>query len=275
MLVNDPPVRVPERHRSSTRRCSRVAAMTYYGRWTYKYEIASAQGRGGGDHHSRDGTGGLSVRRRERQRLAGTVRRHLARRASKRVPVEGWITLDKAKEILSAAGKNFDSAQGRRDAKDFKPVALNAKATFHVKIDSRRDSVAQRRRQARGHRQEGRVRHLHGALGPPRQGHDAQGRPDLQRRDGQRVGQLGAAGDRQGVHEAANAAEAFDPLPLGDGGGEGAARRQVLRDASALSARQDGREHQHGRHQPVGQDERLHRRSDSATRRSTTICSPC
>jgi Zn-dependent M28 family amino/carboxypeptidase len=58
--------------------------------------------------------------------------------ADKRVPVEGWITLDKAKEILSAAGQNFDSLKAAATKKDFKPVALNAKATYHVKIDSRK-----------------------------------------------------------------------------------------------------------------------------------------
>ena len=44
MLVNDPPVRDPK---DSTQLDSTVfhgKAMTYYGRWTYKYEIASAKG---------------------------------------------------------------------------------------------------------------------------------------------------------------------------------------------------------------------------------------
>jgi Zn-dependent M28 family amino/carboxypeptidase len=53
------------------------------------------------------------------------------------VPVEGWVRLEKAKELLSAAGQNFDSLKAAAAKKDFKPVPLNAKATFHVKIDSR------------------------------------------------------------------------------------------------------------------------------------------
>src|SRR5213075_1303762 len=57
--------------------------------------------------------------------------------AEKRVPVEGWITLDKAKELLSAAGENFDSLKARAARKDFKPVAIKAKANFDVRIDVR------------------------------------------------------------------------------------------------------------------------------------------
>ena len=39
-------------------------AMTYYGRWTYKYEIAAEKGAAGVLHHPRNRAGGLSVRRR-------------------------------------------------------------------------------------------------------------------------------------------------------------------------------------------------------------------
>ena len=35
--------------------------MTYYGRWTYKYEIAAQKGAVGGDHHPRDGACRLSL----------------------------------------------------------------------------------------------------------------------------------------------------------------------------------------------------------------------
>ena len=68
-----------------------------------------------------------------------------------------------------------------------------------------------------------------------------------------------AARDRESVHEAADAAAPVDPVPLGHRRREGPRRREVLRDASALSAEQDRRGHEHGRHQPVGKNERLHR----------------
>jgi Zn-dependent M28 family amino/carboxypeptidase len=57
--------------------------------------------------------------------------------AEKRVPVEAWISLPKAKELIKASGLNFDSLKAAARRKDFKPVPLNAKANFDVKIDVR------------------------------------------------------------------------------------------------------------------------------------------
>ena len=174
--------------------------MTYYGRWTYKYEIASDKGAAAAIIIHETGPAGYPYDVVQQQQLAGAVRRHLARRREARA----GRRLDHARqgEGAARATRARTSTRSRPPAakKDFKPVALNAKATFDVKIDVAKDSVAQRRREARGHRQEGRVRHLHRALGSPRQGHDAQGRPDLQRRDGQRVGSSATARDREGVH---------------------------------------------------------------------------
>src|SRR6185437_12792913 len=47
--------------------------------------------------------------------------------ADKRVAVEGWITLDKAKELLKDAGQNFDALKAAAARKDFKPVTLDAR----------------------------------------------------------------------------------------------------------------------------------------------------
>ncbi|HEX5435922.1 MAG TPA: M28 family metallopeptidase, partial [Gemmatimonadaceae bacterium] len=57
--------------------------------------------------------------------------------AAQRVPVEAWITVDKAKAILAAAGQNFAKLKAAARRKDFKPVVLNAKASFDVKTDVR------------------------------------------------------------------------------------------------------------------------------------------
>src|SRR5204863_3066579 len=51
----------------------------------------------------------------------------------KRPAVEAWITTDKAKELLSASGQDFDSLKKAALSKDFKPVTLNAKANFDIK----------------------------------------------------------------------------------------------------------------------------------------------
>src|SRR5436189_4412726 len=51
----------------------------------------------------------------------------------KRPAVEAWITTARAKELLSAAGQDFDALKKAAVRKDFKPVMLNAKANFDVK----------------------------------------------------------------------------------------------------------------------------------------------
>jgi Zn-dependent M28 family amino/carboxypeptidase len=135
MLVNDPPVRVAgDTTLDSTMFKGR--AMTYYGRWTYKYEIATQKGAAAAIIIHETAPAGYPY---EVVRGSYSVEQFdvPSPDAEKRVPVEGWITLPKAKELLAAAGKNFDSLKAAAARKDFKPVALNAKATFHIKIDSR------------------------------------------------------------------------------------------------------------------------------------------
>ena len=135
MLVNDPAVRVAgDTALDSTMFKGR--AMTYYGRWTYKYEIATQKGAAAAIIIHETGPAGYPY---EVVRGSYSVEQFdvPSPDAEKRVPVEGWITLPKAKELLAASGKNFDSLKAAAARKDFKPVPLNAKATFHIKIDSR------------------------------------------------------------------------------------------------------------------------------------------
>ena len=62
-----------------------------------------------------------------------------------RVAVESWITVDKAKELFTAAGQDFDALKKAALSKDFKPVPLNAKANFTIKNTLREVAFDQRR----------------------------------------------------------------------------------------------------------------------------------
>jgi len=135
VLVNDPPVRVASDTLLDTA-MFKGKAMTYYGRWTYKYEIASTKGAAAVIIIHETGPAGYPwgvVQGSNSQEQFDVI----SPDAEKRVPVEGWIRLEKAKELLSAAGLNYDTLKAAAAKKDFKPVPLNAKATFDVKIDSR------------------------------------------------------------------------------------------------------------------------------------------
>jgi Zn-dependent M28 family amino/carboxypeptidase len=50
-----------------------------------------------------------------------------------RVAVEGWVTLEKAMQLFTAAGQDFDNLRQAALRKDFRPVLLGAKANFHFK----------------------------------------------------------------------------------------------------------------------------------------------
>ena len=136
MLVNDPPVRVAGDTALDTT-MFKGRAMTYYGRWTYKYEIATDKGAAAAIIIHETGPAGYpyAVVRGSNSAEQFDV---ISPDAERRVPVEGWITVDKAKELLRAAGQNFDSLKAAAARKDFKPVPLEAKANFDVKIDVRK-----------------------------------------------------------------------------------------------------------------------------------------
>jgi Zn-dependent M28 family amino/carboxypeptidase len=107
-------------------------AMTYYGRWTYKYEIASEKGAAAAIIIHETGPAGYPF-----EVVTGSWGRENfdIQRADKnigRVGVESWISLDKAKELLSASGQDFDALKKAAVRKDFKPVVLNAKASFEL-----------------------------------------------------------------------------------------------------------------------------------------------
>jgi Zn-dependent M28 family amino/carboxypeptidase len=141
MLINDPAVPAAGARAGDTTQLDsamfRGKAMTYYGRWTYKYEIATEKGASAAIIIHETGPAGYPYEV-VRGSFATEQFDVLSPDADKRVPVEGWITLDKAKALLTAAGQNFDSLKAAAKRKDFRPVALDAKASFDVKIRARK-----------------------------------------------------------------------------------------------------------------------------------------
>ncbi len=134
MLINDPAIASPNDSSQLDSAMFRGRAMTYYGRWTYKYEIASEKGAAAAIIVHETGPAGYPY-----EVVQGSWGRENidVKRASatpnNRVQVESWMTLDKTKELISAAGFNFDSLKRAALSTDFRPVALNAKATFRIK----------------------------------------------------------------------------------------------------------------------------------------------
>src|ERR671927_267439 len=133
MLINDPAVPSPSNPNELDPNVFKGKAMTYYGRWTYKYEEASRRGAAAAVIVHETGPAGDPF-----EVVSGSWGREnfdivSPDKNAGRVGVESWITLEKARELFAAAGQDFDALHKAATTKEFKPVALNAKATFHVK----------------------------------------------------------------------------------------------------------------------------------------------
>jgi Zn-dependent M28 family amino/carboxypeptidase len=132
MLINDPPVADPQRPGQLDPKMFKGKAMTYYGRWTYKYEIASKLGAAGvlivheTEPASYDWNVVVHSWAGEAFSLADTSGN------ASRVAVQGWITLEKAKELFAQAGQDFDALKAQARTREFKPVALNATVSVNI-----------------------------------------------------------------------------------------------------------------------------------------------
>ena len=133
MLINDPQVPSAGDPATLDDKMFKGKAMTYYGRWTYKYEIASEKGAAAAVIIHETGPAGYPY-----EVVSGSWSRENfdIQKPDKnmgRVAVESWITTDRAKELFTASGQDFDALKKAALSKDFKPVALNAKANMTVK----------------------------------------------------------------------------------------------------------------------------------------------
>ncbi len=138
MLVNDPPVPDPKSPTKLDPKMFGGRAMTYYGRWTYKYEIAAEKGAAGAIIIHETGPAGYPW-----EVVKGSWAVEQFDLVSKdnnmsRVAVEGWITNDRAKELFSDAGKDFDAMKRAAVKPDFKPVPLGAHASLALNNKIRR-----------------------------------------------------------------------------------------------------------------------------------------
>ena len=103
-------------------------AMTYYGRWTYKYEEAARRGAAGLliVHETAPASyGWATVKNSNTNTMFDIVRKD----PSKSHPaLEGWIQRDLAVDLFKKAGLDFEALKKQAQTREFKPVDL--KATF-------------------------------------------------------------------------------------------------------------------------------------------------
>ena len=133
IMVNDPPATQAEPDLFSGR------ALTYYGRWTYKYEEAARRGAAGAILIHTDESAGYpwSVVRTSN----GSWRYDLAREPSDATPylkLRAWMTNDAAKRLFQLAGLDLDELRRQAASRDFKPVKLNLQAEIDLRSELKR-----------------------------------------------------------------------------------------------------------------------------------------
>ena len=122
MLVNEPPSDDPNFFKGK--------ALTYYGRWTYKYEQAARKG----------AVGAILIHKTDMASYPWDVVRnsdsgeksYLKLDGSPKLTVASWIHLDAAKALAAMAGLDLDKMMVDARSRDFRPVPLPVKLQAHM-----------------------------------------------------------------------------------------------------------------------------------------------
>ncbi len=133
MLINDPPIPDPKDPSRLDEAMFKGKAMTYYGRWTYKYEIASEKGASAAVLVHETGPAGYPY-----EVVSGSWGREnfdirKPEVNTSLVAVESWISLETAKKLFAMAGKDFAALKKSAIDRNFRPVPLGLKADFAIK----------------------------------------------------------------------------------------------------------------------------------------------
>lgn len=122
-LVNDPP--------SDT--LFGGDAMTYYGRWTYKHEIAAAQGAAGALVIHETGPAGYPWEVIGSSPYGESFDLVADDRNMSRAAIEGWIQRDATAALFEMAGLDFETEKAKAASADFQPVLLGVTGRTRVR----------------------------------------------------------------------------------------------------------------------------------------------
>ncbi len=136
VLVNDPPVPDPQNPSQLDPATFGGNAMTYYGRWTYKYEKAAELGAAACFIIHQTGPAGYPWEVVRNSWSGEQFGLSAPDRNMNRAAVEGWLSLPAAQALFGDAGLNLDQLIAQAKSRDFKPVPLGMRAriTIHNKL---------------------------------------------------------------------------------------------------------------------------------------------
>ena len=133
MLIGDPSIPDPKDPSKLDEKIFKGKAMTYYGRWTYKYEIAAQKGAAAAVIIHETGPAGYPY---SVVRTSWAKENYEIDSSNKNMDAVGarsWITLDVAKKLLTDGGQDYEALKKSAITKEFRPVMLNAKADIDIK----------------------------------------------------------------------------------------------------------------------------------------------
>lgn len=131
ILVNDPPATAEEPDLFGGK------ALTYYGRWTYKYEEAARRGAAGVILVHTDESAGYGWNVVETS-FGGTERFDIARRdgdTTAYLGLKAWMREEAVRKLLKAAGFDFDELSKKARSRNFQPVDLNSRVQVNLKAE--------------------------------------------------------------------------------------------------------------------------------------------
>ena len=126
LLVNEPP--------SQDEKFFKGRALTYYGRWTYKYEQAARKGAVAVIliHKTEMASYGWDV-----VRNSWSGERSYLRTEAPRLHSAGWVQLEVARKAVAAAGLNLEDLMERAKSRDFRPIPLPLRLRAHMESQVR------------------------------------------------------------------------------------------------------------------------------------------
>ena len=125
VLVNDPPIKKDDQLDPNM---FKGEAMTYYGRWSYKYEEALRRGAAGAIviHETIPAGYPFSVLQ------SGHDAEHLTIESKKSLQFEGWIPQPTAERLFSMSGLSYAEMKAKANDTNFKSFKLNTKFTSRI-----------------------------------------------------------------------------------------------------------------------------------------------
>jgi Zn-dependent M28 family amino/carboxypeptidase len=133
MLINDPPVPDPKDPSKLDEKMFKGRAMTYYGRWTYKYEIAAQKGAAAAIIIHETGPAAYPYSVVKTSWAKENFELDAPDKNKDAIQARSWITLEVATKLFNDCGVDFDGLKKQAMTKEFRPMALPAKAKIDIK----------------------------------------------------------------------------------------------------------------------------------------------